>query len=291
VEERLTEEQCLELFQRLFPNGLDDPSLVRSLAPEGWENSPLVLFYHPTAEQLYEETLRIRENLRRLRGRPVAEQEPQTTLDAIRRDMLVEAPNPREECADLMGCCLWDIFSDNHEVRTANALVDLGTFRAAAGFIADVRHRSGNSRTGFAGRGDYLEFYMGTSMVRHRADLTRVYELIFRRMRQLGLDWRYVHPRLMAIDLRPLQDASKSEQVSEAVRYNPTENFWRERKEAARDTELAEIRRNLDDAYRESVEEARNAPPPATVLAYRRVYRQFPAGWPPQVESGNDDGH
>jgi hypothetical protein len=143
----------------------------------------------------------------------------------------------------------------------------------------------------FATRSDYLDFYMGTSMVRHRADLTPVYQQIFRRMRQLGLDWRYVHPRLMAVDLRPLQDALESEQVSEALRYNSTENFWRERKEAARDTELAGVRRNLDDAYRASVAEARNALPPATVRAYRQVYRRFPTGWPPQVESGNDDGH
>lgn len=289
MEARLTEEQCRELFQRLFPNGLDDPSLVQSLAPEGWENSPLALIYHPTTEQLYEETLRLRENLRRLRRTPASEEESHITLDTIRREIPVEAPNPREECADLMGCCLWDIFSDNHEVRTADALVDLGTFRAAAGFIADVRHRSSNSEAGFAAHNDYLDFYMGTSMVRHRADLTPVYELIFRRMRQLGLDWRYVHPRLMAVDLRPLQEASKSEHASEAVRYNPTENFWREGNEAVHDSELAELRQNMDEAYRESVEGARNAPPPATVRAYRRVYRRFPAGWPPQVESGNDD--
>lgn len=291
MEERLTEEQCRELFQRLFPNGLDDPSLVQSLAPEGWEHSPLALIYHPTAEQRYEETLRFRENLRRLRRSPVSEEEPPITLDTIRQEMPVEASNPREECADLMGCCLWDIFSDNHEVRTADTLVDLGTFRTTAGFIADVRHRSGNSEAEFSGRGDYLDFYMGTTMVRHRADLTPVYKLIFCRMRQLGLDWRYVHPRLMAVDLRPLQEASESEQASEAVRYNPTENFWRERKEAARDDELAELRLNLDDAYRESVEEARNSLPPATVRAYRQVYHRFPIGWPPQVESGNDDAH
>jgi hypothetical protein len=68
VEERLIEEQCWELFQRLFPNGLDDPSLAQKLAPEGWERSPLVHVYHPTAEQIYEETLRFRNNLRRLRG-------------------------------------------------------------------------------------------------------------------------------------------------------------------------------------------------------------------------------
>lgn len=291
MEVRLTEKQCLELFQRLFPNGLDDSSLMQSLAPEGWEHSTLALIYHPTAEQRYEETLRLRENLRRLRRSPVSEEEPHITLDTIRREMPVEAPNPRKECADLMGCCLWDIFSDNHEVRTADALVDLGTFRAAAGFIADVRHRSGNSEAGFSERGDYLDVYMGTRMVQHRADLTPVYELIFRRMRQLDLDWRYVHPRLIAVDLRPLQEASESEQASEAVRYNPTENFWRERREAARDAELAELRQNMDEAYRESVEEARNAPPPATVRAYRQVYHRFPTGWPPQVESGNDDGH
>jgi len=281
VEERLTAEQCRELFQRLFPNGLDDPSLVPNLAPEGWEHSPLALIYHPTAEQRYEETLRLCENLRRLSRSPVSEEEPHITLDTIRREIPVEASNPREECADLMGCCLWDIFSDNHEVRTADALVDLGTFRAAAGFIANVRHQSSNSDAGFATRSDYLDFYMGTSMVRHRADLTPAYELIFRRMRQLGLDWRYVHPRLMAVDLRPLQEASENEQVAEAVRYNPTENFWREQKDAERDAELAELRQNLDEAYRESVEETRNAPPPATVSAYRRVYRRFPAGWPP----------
>jgi len=291
VEERLTQEQCLELFQRLFPNGLDDPYLVQRLAPEGWERSPLMLIYHPTAEQRYEETLRLCENLRRLRRSPASEEEPRITLDVIRREMPVEASNPREECADLMGYCLWDIFSDNHEVRAANALVDLGTFRAAAGFIADMRHRSGNSEAEFSGRGDYLDFYMGTTMVRHRANLTPVYELIFRRMQQLGLDWRYVHPRLMAVNLRPLQEALESEQASEAVRYNPTENFWRERREAVHDAELTELRRNLDEAYRESVEEARNAPPPATVRAYQQVYRQVPTGWPPQVESGNDDGH
>lgn len=246
MEERLTQEQRLELFQRLFPNGLDDPSLVQNLAPEGWEHSPLVLIYHPTAEQRYEEMLRLCENLRRLRRSPISEEEPRITLDVIRREMPAEASNPREECADLMGCCLWDIFSDNHEVRAANALVDLGTFRAAAGFIADVRHRSGNSEAEFSGRGDYLDFYMGTSMFRHRADLTPVYELIFRRMQQLGLDWRYVHPRLMAVDLRTLQEASESAQASEAVRYNPTENFWRERREAVHDAELAELRRNSD---------------------------------------------
>jgi len=290
VEECLTEEQCWELFQRLFPNGLDDPSLVQKLAPEGWERSPLVLVYHPTAEQVYEETMRLRDNLRRLRRKTSPpEEEPQIMLDALRREMPVDAPKPAKECADLLGCCLWDVFADNHDVRTAEgALVDLGSFRAAAGFIADFRQRRSHSEAWLNERRDYLEFYLGTWMVRHRADLTPVYELIFRCMQQLGLDWRYVHPRLMLVDVRPLHEALESENVPEAVQYDPTENYWRERTEVAHDAEMADLRRHMDEAYRESVEEARHDPPPATVRAYQLVYGRFPAGWPPEGEDENN---
>ena len=286
MEECLTEEQCWGLFQRLFPNGLDDPSLVQKLAPEGWERSPLVLVYHPTAEQVYEETLRFRDNLRRLRGKKAPpEEEPQIMLDALRREMPVDAPKPAKECADLLGCCLWDVFADNHDVRTAEGvLVDLGSFRAAAGFIADLRQRRSHSEAWVNERRDYLEFYLGTWMVRHRADLTPVYELIFRRMQQLCLDWRYVHPRLMLVDFRPLHEALESENVPEAVRYDPTENYWREQREAAHDADVADLRRSLDEAYKESVAEARHDPLPATVCAYQRVYGRIPVGWPPEGE-------
>ena len=65
-------------------------------------------------------------------------------------------------------------------------------------------------------------------------------------------------------------------------------NYWRERREAARDAEVADLRLNLDEAYRESVEEARHDPPPATVRAYQRVYGRFPAGWPPEGEGENN---
>jgi hypothetical protein len=208
LEERLTEEQCWELFQRLFPNGIDDPSLVQKLAPKGWGQSPLALVY-------------------------------------------------------------------------------LGSFRAAAGFIANFRHRLRHSEARLNERREYIEFYLGTWMVRHRADLTPVYELIFHRMQQLGLDWRYVHPRLMLVDFRPLHEALESENVPEAVRYDPTENYWRERREAACNAEAADPRRSLDEAYRESVEETQHDTPPATVRAYQQVYGRFPAGWPPEAESEN----
>ena len=283
---RLTETQCWALFERLFPHGLEDGAVVKELAPEGWDRSPLRLVSHPTAEQVYEESLRIRENLKSLLRKESAspEEEPPLTLDAVRRDMIDRAPNPLEECADLLGCCLWDVFSDNHEVVTAEgSLVDLGSFRATAGFIADFRYRHNDSQEDLGHRGDYIEFYMGTTLVRHRADLTPVYELIFRRMRHIGLSWRYAHPRLYAIDLSSLSDLV-GDDAPEALRYDPTESFWHERQLAERQTELAEFQQNLAEAYRASVQDACHGPPPATVRAFQRVYGQNPDVWPPQVE-------
>jgi hypothetical protein len=286
VEGRLMEQQCLRLFERLFPDGLDDPSLVQELAPQGWERSPLVFAYHPTAEQVYAETLRLRENLRLLTRKTSAssEEEQPLTLDAVRRETQVSVPKPVEECADLLGRCLWDVFADNHDVITAEGeLVCLGSFRAAAGFIASFRYRRNHPEAWLNERMDYIEFYLGNWGVRHRADLAPVYDLIFRRMRQLGLDWRYAHPRLFALDLSPLSEASEDDATPEAVRYDPTESFLRERERAVREAEWAEFRSGLDEAYRESVEETRNNPP-ATVRAYQQVYGRFPAGWPPEAE-------
>lgn len=122
-----------------------------------------------------------------------------------------------------------------------------------------------------------------STLVRHRADLTSVYELIFRRMCHIGLSWQYAHPRLYAIDLGSLPNQAEDD-VHEAVRYDPTESFWRERQIAERQTDLAELQQNLDDAYRTSVHDACDGPPPATVCAYQRVYGRSPDGWPLQVE-------
>lgn len=60
--------------------------------------------------------------------------------------------------------------------------------------------------------------------------------------------------------------------------YDQTANYWRERKEAARETEVTERQWSLDDAHRQSVEEGRCNPPPATVEVYRVVSGDWPAG-------------
>jgi hypothetical protein len=283
MENRLTEAQCWTLFTRLFPRGLGDPSLLAELAPAGWEYSPLLRVYHPTIEQLYEESVRIHANIRRLRapGGQVRD-DPPPTLEAVRGSHRDEPVRPREECADLLGRSLWDIFSDNHEVFTSEGLlVDLGSFRSSAGFIADFYSRCQGPEGLVLGGRDYMDFYMGTIWVARRADLTPVYALLFRRMRSLGLDWRYVHPRLYLVDLSGLRESLESGDKPEWVGYDPSRAVAREIEERKRQQELAELQESLDEGYRESIEEARRSPPPRTVQAYRQVYDRWPAGWPP----------
>lgn len=183
---------------------------------------------------------------------------------------------PPEAAGDLLGACLWDVFSNNHEVTRADGrAVDLGSFRSAAGFIADFRAQpSRHDHARHHGWG-YLDFYMGTIGMRGD-DLFPVYQLIFERMRGVGLDWRYVHPRLYLIELGEPDDEPRS-----FDEYDPGESVARELERRRREGEIAKLREDLDRAYRESVEQARVNPPPSVVQAYCRVYGRWPQGWPP----------
>lgn len=283
MEQRLTEEQSWNLLTQLFPNGLEDSALIQELAPEGWEESPLRHVFHPTVEHAYAEAVRIHTNIQRLfpAGARTHETAP-PSFDEIRRQYREGPVRSREECADLVGLCLWDIFSDNHEVFTAEGvLVDLGSFRGAAGSIADFRNMGSDSGGGARGAWDYVDFYMGTALMGHRADLTPVYELIFRRMKRLGLDWRYVHPRLGIVELGSLDDFQERSDKPDWLGYDPSKAFAREQERKERRQVIAELQELLDRAYRESVEEARRKPPPRTVQAYRHIYGHWPEGWPP----------
>jgi hypothetical protein len=199
--------------------------------------------------------------------------------------------------------------------------VDLGSFRASAGFLAETlnaelgleseltQEREMSRLKNLIGvkpadlvahlkaqwgqedkipreeRGyDYMDFYCGTQMVGGRADLTGVYRFIFRRLRAAGCDWRYTFPRLHLVDLRPLGDALKERDESSKFDYDPSAAFAQEAERAEKDAEIAETRARLDDSYREAVAAAREGPPPLTVTAYRAEYGEWPEGWPPSVE-------
>ncbi len=293
MEERLTDQQCWELFQQLFPGGLEDPTLVEELAPKGWDESPLVRAFHPTVEQAYDETIRIQENINRLRTHVGRSQNANDdskgdspSFNEFKNAFHPQPIEPSEECIDLLGKCLWDIFSDNHEVWTADDnLVDLGSFRGSARFIADFRDRNESWKDQDIRGGSYMDFYMGTALISHRTDLSPIYRLIFRRLHRLGIDWRYKHPRLSLVDLSGLTgQLEEQEGTPEVYQYDPTESYWRDKEHAKRKKEIAEMQEELDDAYRESVEQARTSPPPRTVRAYQQIYGHWPVGWPPHAD-------
>ena len=265
-------------FDRLFPQGFAGPDVVQELAPAGWENSPLLATHHPSLAQTYEEALRFHRNLGKLRRpddqRP-ARAEP--TLEEIAREFREHPIEAEQEMRELVGQCLWDIFSDSHEVVGPDGRVlDLGSFRGSGDFLADVFNRQVGAR-----HYDYMIFYMGTIWLAQRADLTPVYQMIFRRLRFHRLDWIYHFPRLHAIDFRPLKEALNQKNEPEWLSYSPSEALAKEVEQQEHDRELAEFRESLDEGYREAVEEALHAPPPTTVIAYESIYGCFPRGWPP----------
>ena len=277
-------DQPCQVLTQLFPGGLEDPDHLRELAPEGWERSPLRLVFHPTLEQAYAEAVALHTNIQELRqpgAQPTAAAPP--SFEQIRQEYRDEPLRPREEYADLIGYCLWDIFSDGHDVWTAEGVqVDLGSFRGAAGLIAEFRQFASAAKDEFRRGWDYLDFYMGTIFVRGRADCTPVYELIFRRMYRLGLDWRYAHPRLGLVEFGDPEDFPDETGAPEWMGYDPSKAIGREQERRRRREATAELQEALDQAYRESVQEARKNPPPRTVQAYRNVYGRWPDGGPPE---------
>jgi len=127
--------------------------------------------------------------------------------------------------------------------------------------------------------GDYMRFYMGTCWVSGRADLTPAYQLIFRRLKSLGADWRYAFPRLHIIDFG--SDEGGGEGSESIVDNNPSEAPQREQERKERAEKTRRLRRDLNRDAMEAKREARAKEPPATVRAYSEVYGSFPAGWPP----------
>ena len=85
------------------------------------------------------------------------------TLDKVAGTFQERPIEAERKVLELVGECLWDVFSDSHEVVAPDGRVlDLGSFRASGGFLADVLNRqSGTDRY------DYIDFYMGTIWVAH----------------------------------------------------------------------------------------------------------------------------
>ncbi len=189
---------------------------------------------------------------------------------------LTGAPRSDFEAADLMGRCLWDIFSDNHEVIDPDGgVIDLGSFRGSGDTLAAF----GTARARVAGldwRWGYLDFYMGTGPADRPAAMV-LHPILFRRLRAHDLHWRYSHPRFYQFDFGgPPQP--ESDQWPD-----PSATVARGLADQKREAEVRALRESLDEAYRESVREAQSEPPPDIVVAYSQVYGRWPHGWPPSL--------
>lgn len=257
---RLTSRELMAFFDSLFPNGFGGPDVLAELTPDGWERSSLMACFHPSAERRRQEREQFERALAEFRG---MRRRPPERVGAAGRpegaspepeDEPVPGERPVDaagELTELVGCCLWDVFSDNHEVIAADGRhVDIGSFRAASGFLDEYLSRD---REGWF-RGDYMRFYMGTAFIAGRADLTPVYRMIFRRLRHAGADWVYHFPQLFVVRLGDDDVESDEERL---------------------------LRRDVQAGNAEAREVALDRQAPETVAAYRAEYGRDPQGWPP----------
>ena len=274
---RLSEQEQSDLFDRLFPTGLAGPDVQEEVAPGGWEDSALMACFHPSVEQRWREAVRMHRNIESFPWRR-GPSRPEPTLEDIRKEHKDTPVEAERELRDLVALCIWDVFSDNHDVIAPDGRqADIGSFRGAAGFIADFL----NTKLGTS-QYDYMDFYMGTIWLSDRADLTIVFRMIFRRLKREGCDWHYSFPRLGVVDLGPLHDTLKPDDgTPEWAAYSPSASFEREQRQKDEDEKVDELRRVLDEAYRRDVEAARQRPPPLIVEAYRAIFGGYPSGWPP----------
>jgi len=257
-----THEECLTLFASLFPVGFAGQDILAEIAPEGWLDSTLHFVFHPTLDQVHWECVQLHRNMLKWpwRGKDSAP-EPEPTLEEVRatyRDCPVESES---EVRELVAMCLWDVFSNEHDVVDRNGrLVHIGSWRGAALFLAEQLNRNtGKSQY------DYMDFYMGSVWVRQRADLTPVYEMIFRRLKAQLFDWRYSFPKLQLIE------------------------FPSDKPNGAGSYQLKKMNAELKEAHRQAIEDSKLEPVPEIVLAYRNVYDVFPHGWPPWEFKQEDD--
>jgi len=231
--------------------------------------------------------------------------------DEVRAALATGADPSDHASLELLGCCLWDIFSDNHDVVDAEGRVyHLGSFRGTGDFLADRMEIRYPDDPGF----DYVDFYMGTCGVDGPA---AVYRWIFEGLKEAGCDWIYAFPRIQLLKLgdpsRPDVALAGEDPASGSddppaggTTHDPTGGTTHDptggtadppaggtgdrRGDAAdddpdartRERSLREFAASLDRAHEEAVRKAREQPLPATVAAYRAVYGRLPEGWPHQ---------
>ena len=135
----LTDAELHVFFERLFPHGFASADVPADVAPDGWEQSPLLACFHPSVEQTYEEAVQLHRKIEALRNARSHQDSnaqrydsgsSEPTLEEIRAEYRPTPIELHNEVTELVGLCLWDVFSDNHDVIAADGrLADIGLFR------------------------------------------------------------------------------------------------------------------------------------------------------------------
>lgn len=280
---RLADIELDAFFDQLFPNGFAGEDVLNEIAPEGWKYSPLLSCFHPSAEQLFKERLQIHRNIegfikamRKRSDQATHVPRPEPKLEEIRAEWKETQVNIADEVTELVGNCLWDVFSDNHDVVAADGRrVDIGSFRGASAFLDGYLRRASGEIPSWK-EGDYMHFYMGTIWIGGRTDLIVVYSMIFRRLKQLGADWVYSFPEIYFANFSSLKAEFK-----EPSMYSPSEGWKASQEEEKHQAELEKLQAELNEINVQSRKEAMDMPVPSTVRGYQYVYASNPRGWPP----------
>ncbi len=262
-----SEKSCAELLTYIFS---DFENFLKRIAPDGWNNSEFRKFYHPTPEQQFDEYKTLSNNLAKLSKKPITDGD-KTLLD-FQKEYVDEPAKEPEECIEILGNAVYDVFSNNHEVISASKKVyDLGSMRGSAGSIADFLN---SFFTEYRFNFDYIDFYMGTIFLRERADMTPFYEYVFNKLKEKDCSWKYSFPRVYLLDFKKAKEVDTSPE-----KYNPEESLLKELERKKEKDKIEKMRQELDDAYLEELEEARSKPLPKVVQAYKNIFGFLPEGF------------
>ena len=235
--DEICEALLIELFQSI-------PELLQTVAPNGFSNSPHIFIYHPTPEQQYKEYRQSQPNFISLQRRlkKGTEARPTKSFEEFIKEIKSTPVDEQYEMVSIFGDCIWNIFSNNHTVFNEHCKsYDLGSWRSTGHFIADVINKLQlvPNKTFH-----YMDFYMGNVFASERADLTSVYEFIFKKLKAKKLDWEYSFPRMSLINFNKEDD-----EANDLENYNPSEALKKQKEVQQKQDEVNRLIPIIEDSY------------------------------------------
>lgn len=266
--DEICEALLIELFQSI-------PELLQAVAPNGFSNSPLIFIYHPTPEQEYKEYLQtlLHSKMLRHRLKKAVRTDQAISFEEFIKELESTPVDEQYEMGYIFGDCIWNIFSNNHTVFNEHLeSYELCSWRRSGDFIADVINKLQlvPNKTF-----DYMDFYMGNVFTSERADLTSVYEFIFKKLKAKNLDWEYSFPQMGLISFN-----NEDEEGDDIENYNPSEALKKQMEKQQKQDEANKLQQEFDKIYEEEYEKAHFAKPSEEVMAYNHVYGNWPKGHP-----------